>query len=107
MAGSSSVVLNTTTHTLVIVVVAVMLLVHQQGYTAFGRKIEVHAPSSVAAVGDNKDHGSYRKSRITPPAPAAVGFVINRYKMMEGDAYRPTSPGHSPGIGHTVPPGGS
>ncbi|KAK1403034.1 hypothetical protein POM88_002639 [Heracleum sosnowskyi] len=27
------------------------------------------------------------------------GFVVNRYKKLE-DAYRPTAPGHSPGIGH-------
>lgn len=27
------------------------------------------------------------------------GFVVNRYKKME-DAFRPTAPGHSPGIGH-------
>lgn len=27
------------------------------------------------------------------------GFVVNRFKKME-DAFRPTAPGHSPGIGH-------
>ncbi|KAJ9707680.1 hypothetical protein PVL29_002635 [Vitis rotundifolia] len=32
-------------------------------------------------------------------------FVINRFKMIETDAYRPTSPGHSPGVGHLAPPG--
>lgn len=29
---------------------------------------------------------------------------INRYKKTQTDAYRPTSPGNSPGMGHDVPP---
>ncbi|GLT91367.1 hypothetical protein SLE2022_092580 [Rubroshorea leprosula] len=33
------------------------------------------------------------------------GFTINRYKMIQSDAFRPTSPGHSPGVGHDEPPG--
>ncbi|KAE8702827.1 hypothetical protein F3Y22_tig00110481pilonHSYRG00122 [Hibiscus syriacus] len=33
-------------------------------------------------------------------------FTINRYKKTETEAYRPTSPGHSPGVGHYSPPSG-
>uniref|UniRef100_A0A0A0KWX0 Uncharacterized protein n=1 Tax=Cucumis sativus TaxID=3659 RepID=A0A0A0KWX0_CUCSA len=44
---------------------------------------------------------------ITPPAPVSLetSFSINRYKYVETDAFRPTSPGHSPGVGHNEPPG--
>ncbi|KAG6591857.1 Precursor of CEP4, partial [Cucurbita argyrosperma subsp. sororia] len=43
---------------------------------------------------------------ILPPAPVStLAFSINRYKYVETDAFRPTTPGHSPGVGHTDPPG--
>lgn len=42
-------------------------------------------------------------SRKQKPLPIHA-FVINRFKMIETDAYRPTSPGHSPGVGHLAPP---
>ncbi|OMP07954.1 hypothetical protein CCACVL1_01186 [Corchorus capsularis] len=45
---------------------------------------------------------TFRKA-IRPPS-ISVGFRINRYKMTETDAFRPTSPGHSPGVGHNSPP---
>ncbi|KAL1569283.1 hypothetical protein AAHA92_00778 [Salvia divinorum] len=32
--------------------------------------------------------------------------IINRYKKIQTDAYRPTTPGNSPGMGHDVPPRG-
>ncbi|GAA0154172.1 hypothetical protein LIER_12232 [Lithospermum erythrorhizon] len=40
-----------------------------------------------------------------PPPPSSHSVVFNRYKKMETDAFRPTSPGHSPGMGHESPPG--
>lgn len=46
-----------------------------------------------------------RRARIRPPAPASLAFSINRYKYVEMEAFRPTSPGHSPGVGHKEPPG--
>ncbi|WOH13527.1 hypothetical protein DCAR_0833037 [Daucus carota subsp. sativus] len=36
---------------------------------------------------------------ISGEQKALQGFVVNRFRKME-DAFRPTSPGHSPGIGH-------
>lgn len=39
-----------------------------------------------------------------PKPPSTEGSAINRYKLTE-DAFRPTSPGHSPGVGHESPPG--
>ncbi|KAL0447639.1 UNVERIFIED_CONTAM: hypothetical protein Slati_1891800 [Sesamum latifolium] len=52
--------------------------------------------------------------RAPPPVPASVklhhqratvGFRFNRYKKIQADAFRPTAPGHSPGMGHNDPPG--
>lgn len=44
-----------------------------------------------------------------PKPPSTEGTTINRYKLTENmpsaDAFRPTSPGHSPGVGHESPPG--
>lgn len=39
--------------------------------------------------------------RLPPFLPS---FSINRYKKIESDAFRPTSSGHSPGVGHFQPP---
>lgn len=36
--------------------------------------------------------------------PSLPSFTINRYKKIEADAFRPTSSGHSPGVGHFQPP---
>lgn len=36
--------------------------------------------------------------------PSLPSFTINRYKKIEMDAFRPTSSGHSPGVGHFEPP---
>lgn len=52
----------------------------------------------IAASRNPKSHSD------RPKPPTIGGFALNRYKMIE-DAFRPTSPGHSPGIGHDVPPG--
>lgn len=43
-----------------------------------------------------------------PKVSSFQGYVVNRYKKIEtgADAFRPTTPGHSPGIGHDRPPGG-
>uniref|UniRef100_A0A9I9CYM7 Uncharacterized protein n=1 Tax=Cucumis melo TaxID=3656 RepID=A0A9I9CYM7_CUCME len=48
----------------------------------------------------------HNRRAITPPAPVSeTSFSINRYKYVETNAFRPTSPGHSPGVGHNEPPG--
>lgn len=41
----------------------------------------------------------------SPQPPSLDWYTINDEKSGEGDAYRPTSPGHSPGVGHQTPPG--
>lgn len=38
--------------------------------------------------------------------PKLISARISRYKKIQTDAYRPTSPGNSPGMGHDVPPRG-
>ncbi|GAA0162081.1 hypothetical protein LIER_18256 [Lithospermum erythrorhizon] len=50
----------------------------------------LHVPSCLIKVFD-------------PPFTRSIAF--NRYKKMEADGYRPTNPGHSPGMGHEDPPG--
>ncbi|KAI3453917.1 hypothetical protein Pfo_010580 [Paulownia fortunei] len=57
---------------------------------------------------------AYNLQKIRPPAPvqalikpnppATYGFRFNRYKKTQADAFRPTTPGNSPGMGHNVPP---
>ncbi|CAL1373810.1 unnamed protein product [Linum trigynum] len=41
-----------------------------------------------------------------PPAPPAVGlgYRYSSSKAVDGDAFRPTNRGHSPGVGHDSPP---
>ncbi|PIN19379.1 hypothetical protein CDL12_07956 [Handroanthus impetiginosus] len=58
---------------------------------------------------------AHRLPKIRPPAPILVltkpnpppvyGFRLNRFKKIQADAYRPTTPGNSPGMGHDEPPG--
>ncbi|KAK7835100.1 precursor of cep12, partial [Quercus suber] len=45
------------------------------------------------------------RGSLSKPKPPSTGwFTINRYKMVEINAFRPTTPGHSPGVGHDHPP---
>ncbi|KAL5793117.1 hypothetical protein ACOSP7_001711 [Xanthoceras sorbifolium] len=39
-----------------------------------------------------------------PKPPSMYYYTINRYKKTESEAFRPTSPGHSPGVGNKEPP---
>ncbi|KAL2348760.1 hypothetical protein Fmac_002760 [Flemingia macrophylla] len=43
---------------------------------------------------------------LKSPEPPSLDswYSINDEKGNEGDAFRPTSPGHSPGVGHQAPP---
>ncbi|KAJ8773937.1 hypothetical protein K2173_009368 [Erythroxylum novogranatense] len=41
---------------------------------------------------------------MKPKPPAIYWHPIPRYKLTDEDAFRPTSPGHSPGVGHYNPP---
>ena len=41
----------------------------------------------------------------TPLPPNSSGwYSLNEDKADQGDAFRPTTPGHSPGVGHETPP---
>lgn len=52
-----------------------------------------------------QNFGSVAASRpVSPKPPSTIWFSVNRYKMLEADAFRPTTPGHSPGVGHNDPP---
>ncbi|KAJ6715636.1 PRECURSOR OF CEP4 [Salix viminalis] len=78
---------------------AVLLLLHQHfDLTAASRPLDIHSPAIPGP-------GSLRNPR---PPPADIvhdsWYRINRYKNMESDAFRPTTPGHSPGVGHEEPP---
>ncbi|TQD98271.1 hypothetical protein C1H46_016092 [Malus baccata] len=50
----------------------------------------------------------HKGSLSKPKPPSTATFTIKRYKRTEssggGDAFRPTSPGHSPGVGNHQPP---
>ena len=59
------------------------LLLHNFGLTASSRPIGI---------------------RSKPKPPSTVSFSVNHYKINEADAFRPTTPGHSPGVGHGSPP---
>ncbi|KAJ6937945.1 hypothetical protein NC652_012283 [Populus alba x Populus x berolinensis] len=72
----------------------VLLLLHQHfDLTAASRPLHIHSP---AIPGSGSE-----------PPPTDVHdrwYRINRYKNLESDAFRPTTPGHSPGVGHENPP---
>ncbi|OIV92924.1 hypothetical protein TanjilG_20586 [Lupinus angustifolius] len=40
----------------------------------------------------------------SPLSPSVDWYTINDDNDGKGDAFRPTSPGHSPGVGHQTPP---
>nr|GMD71254.1 transmembrane protein, putative [Ipomoea batatas]GMD82039.1 transmembrane protein, putative [Ipomoea batatas] len=58
----------------------------------------------------SKFHPTITSSPPTPPqvklqkleSPSIDGYMAKKYELT---AFRPTSPGHSPGIGHDEPPG--
>ncbi|KAK8650386.1 hypothetical protein V6N13_140027 [Hibiscus sabdariffa] len=79
---------NTTANTFVLCLLMFLLL--QQHFDPISR-----APPSIT------------KAYLGKPAAPSLNldrFTINRYKKTETEAFRPTSPGHSPGVGHLDPP---
>ncbi|EXC31035.1 hypothetical protein L484_021337 [Morus notabilis] len=75
---------------------AVLLLLHSIGFTSSSRPLHVvHPPVNVLG-------GPPYKSKPRPPS--TKWFSVNHYKIAETDAFRPTAPGHSPGVGHGSPP---
>ncbi|GMJ12574.1 hypothetical protein like AT2G35612 [Hibiscus trionum] len=43
-------------------------------------------------------------TKAYPGNPTSPSLTIKRYKKTETEAFRPTSPGRSPGVGHGNPP---
>nr|GLL44384.1 hypothetical protein CDL12_07956 [Ipomoea trifida] len=75
--------------------------------------LHVHYFEFVEGSRLSKFHPTITSSPPTPPhiklqkveSPSIDGFMYNRAMKYELTAFRPTSPGHSPGIGHDEPPG--
>ncbi|KAL5723540.1 hypothetical protein ACHQM5_006928 [Ranunculus cassubicifolius] len=74
--------------------VMIILLLQQECSLTSARK----TPRSHAR---KMPRGSSRKHIHAP----AMAYVINPYKKAQTDAFRPTSPGPSPGVGNHRPPG--
>ncbi|KAL7166534.1 hypothetical protein ACSBR2_037244 [Camellia fascicularis] len=83
-------------HRIRVLTLCVTLLLIQQPFFLIGA-------SCLPKFHPTVPNGSLRR----PKPPAIGGFRLNRYKRTETEAFRPTSPGHSPGIGHEEPPGAS
>ncbi|KAG2676423.1 hypothetical protein I3843_12G052500 [Carya illinoinensis] len=56
----------------------------------------IHPPAAIIP------RGSLSKPKVVLPRPpsTAHGFTVNPYKMTDADAFRPTNPGPSPGVGN-------
>ncbi|RWR81124.1 hypothetical protein CKAN_00979300 [Cinnamomum micranthum f. kanehirae] len=74
-----------------LVLLFLLSLVSQQIYLATATKLE--------------RAGSITPKVLAAGRPYARGRLMLRNKKMEIEAFRPTSPGHSPGMGHDNPPG--
>ncbi|KAI3963568.1 hypothetical protein MKW92_012434 [Papaver armeniacum] len=75
-----------------------LLVLQQHCYSASARKLELHP--SVAEI---PKISSFKSIKSPPEIRQTLPFIHRSKKMM--DAFRPTSPGHSPGVGHGEPPG--
>ncbi|XP_038695028.1 precursor of CEP4 [Tripterygium wilfordii] len=74
-------------------------LIHPQAK----RPLNMQLPKSVHPPPPVKP-GVSDSSEQRPPSIDRYYSRINRYKFTEAEAFRPTSPGHSPGVGHKEPP---
>ncbi|KAE8677504.1 putative electron carrier [Hibiscus syriacus] len=74
-----------------------LLQQHFDLISAASRPLAFRAPPSISKA---------YKGNPTFPSLNLDRFTINRYKKTETEAFRPTSPGHSPGVGHYNPPSG-
>ena len=81
--------------TLLIAFLVILIMQHNFGSMAVPSK-HIHPPSPAIP-----------KVHLRSPQPPSLGcYTINDDddKPGHGDAFRPTSPGHSPGVGHESPP---
>ena len=78
--------------TFMITIFMVILLLQQNlSPITASRPTDIHPPT-------------FFKGSLNKPKPPSTWFTINRYKMAEIEDFRPTTPGHSPGVGHNHPP---
>lgn len=78
--------------TIILTILFFLILQHNFGSMAASEK-NIHSPPAIPRV------------LLRSPQPPSLGlYTKNDYKGGDGDAFRPTSPGHSPGVGHDAPP---
>ncbi|GLU05237.1 hypothetical protein SLE2022_223480 [Rubroshorea leprosula] len=75
----------------------ILLLQQHSQLVAASRSLMFHPPAIPRA--------SLMRKPVSPPAIDFDWFSKNHYRTLEEDAFRPTSPGHSSGVGHNQPPG--
>ncbi|KAF5725791.1 hypothetical protein HS088_TW23G00520 [Tripterygium wilfordii] len=82
----------------------ILFLLHSHcDFVAAKRPLNMQLPKSVHPPPPVKP-GVSDSSEQRPPSIDRYYSRINRYKFTEAEAFRPTSPGHSPGVGHKEPP---
>ncbi|KAK7407003.1 hypothetical protein VNO78_08642 [Psophocarpus tetragonolobus] len=82
--------------TIILICFVLLVLQHNIGLSAqASRMLSLHPPPAIPTV-------LLRSPQ--PPSLDSSWYSINDEKGDEGDAFRPTSPGHSPGVGHQTPP---
>lgn len=71
-----------------------LILVHNFGLTEVSGKNNIQAPPNIPRV------------LLRNPQAPSIGnwYRKNDEEDGKGDAFRPTRPGHSPGVGHDAPP---
>lgn len=78
--------------TVMLTFLVILILQHNYGSMALSGN-NIHPPPAIPRV------------LLRSPQPPSPGwYTINDDKVGEGDAFRPTTPGHSPGVGHDSPP---
>ncbi|KAL7150572.1 hypothetical protein ABFS83_05G122000 [Erythranthe nasuta] len=81
-------------YVLAMYIVLLVLLQHFGHTSAYDRLRKIQPPR--APLQDS--------NKRNPPA-VIIDFRLYRYKKMQIEAFRPTTPGNSPGMGHDTPPG--
>ncbi|CAI9771650.1 unnamed protein product [Fraxinus pennsylvanica] len=89
----------------------------QFGWISASRMPNIHPPASVPSLNSPKHFlliSASERPNFHSPAPVPSSdspkppgyrrLIINRYKKIESEAFRPTTPGHSPGMGNNNPP---
>ena len=77
-----------------VLTIFMVLILLQQNLNAIAalRLVGIHPPT-------------FPRGSLSKPKPPSTGWsIINRYKMVEIEAFRPLTPSHNPGVGHDHPP---